>query len=127
MDQVLQSREMAYFVAQSVGPSVCALMNLKTTHEIENVLSRATYHRAPRYGGVRTRVEGLLARGNHALAEASNLVGYKKLFEILLGQCFHQILGLYVIRFSRQSVYRQTHTHRRDQFYCPSSPHTASS
>ncbi len=25
------------------------------------ILSRATYHRAPRYGGVRTWVEGLLA------------------------------------------------------------------
>ncbi len=41
------------------------------------ILSRATYHRAPRYGGVRTWVEGLLARGNRALAEASNLMGYK--------------------------------------------------
>ncbi len=27
------------------------------------ILSRATYHSAPRYGGVRTWVEGLLARG----------------------------------------------------------------
>ncbi len=43
----------------------------------DNILSRATYHRAPRYGGMRTRMEGLLARGNHTLAEASNLMGYK--------------------------------------------------
>ena len=41
-----------------------------------NLLLSATYHRAPRYGGVRTWVEGLLACGTRALAEASNLVGY---------------------------------------------------
>ncbi len=40
------------------------------------ILSRATYHRAPRYGFVRTWVEGLLAHGTCVLAEASNQVGY---------------------------------------------------
>ncbi len=33
------------------------------------ILSRATYHMAPRYGGVRTRVEGLLVHGERALAD----------------------------------------------------------
>ena len=40
------------------------------------ILSLATYHGAPRYGSFRTWVEGLLAHGCHALAEASNLMGY---------------------------------------------------
>ncbi len=38
---------------------------------ISYILSRATYHRAPRYGGVRRWVEGLLAHGTaHWLAHA---------------------------------------------------------
>ncbi len=41
------------------------------------ILSRATYHRAPSYGGVRTWVEGSQARDSRALAEASKLLGYK--------------------------------------------------
>ncbi len=49
-----------------------------------NILSHATYHRAPRYGGMRTWVEGLLTRGTRMLAEASNLVGY----EISIGHHF---------------------------------------
>ena len=44
---------------------------------VHYILLRATYHRAPRYGGVRTWVEDLLARGERALPEASNLMGYK--------------------------------------------------
>ena len=38
------------------------------------ILSRATNHRVPRYDGVRTWVEGLLARGDGTLAEACNLI-----------------------------------------------------
>ena len=34
--------------------------------------------RAPGYGGVRTCVEGSQMRENHALARASNLLGYKE-------------------------------------------------
>ena len=49
-----------------------------------NILLRATYHRAPKYGGVRTWVEGLLACGHHALAGASNLLGYKEYTPYLL-------------------------------------------
>ena len=41
------------------------------------ILLYATYHRAPRYGDVRTWVENLLVRGEHALAEASKMMGYK--------------------------------------------------
>ena len=33
---------------------------------------------APRYGGVRTWVEGSQAHGNRTLAEASNLLSYKE-------------------------------------------------
>ena len=33
-----------------------------------SILWRATYHRALRYGGVRTLVEGLLAHGSPTLA-----------------------------------------------------------
>ena len=40
-------------------------------------LSCAIYYRAPRYGGVRTWVQGLLARRERTLAEASNLMGCK--------------------------------------------------
>ena len=42
------------------------------------ILSDATYPGAPSYGGVRTWVEGSQARGNRALAEASNLLGWKE-------------------------------------------------
>ena len=40
------------------------------------ILLHATYHRALRYGGERTLVKGLLARREHVLVEASNLMGY---------------------------------------------------
>ncbi len=43
-----------------------------------NILSRATFPRAPSYGGVRTWVEGSQMCGDRALAEASNLLGYKE-------------------------------------------------
>ncbi len=42
------------------------------------MLSRATYPGAPSYGGVRTWVKSSQARGNRALAEASNLLGCKE-------------------------------------------------
>ena len=44
-------------------------------HYANNILLRATFHRAPSYGGVRTLVEDLLARRTRAVAEASNLRG----------------------------------------------------
>ncbi len=40
------------------------------------ILSRVTFPGAPSYGGVRTWVEGSQTRGDRALAEASNLLGY---------------------------------------------------
>ncbi len=40
------------------------------------IMSCATYPGAPRYGGVRTWIEGSKAHGNRALAEASNLRGW---------------------------------------------------
>ncbi len=52
------------------------------------ILSRATYQRAPRYGGVRTWVEGPQARGNRALAEVSNL-----LYKLYLCQKRTQLLN----------------------------------
>ncbi len=38
-----------------------------------NILSRATYHRAPRYGGMRTWVEGLLTRRNRWVTDGLQL------------------------------------------------------
>ena len=42
------------------------------------ILSRATFPGAPSYDGVRTWVEGSQTRGDSALAEASNPLGYKE-------------------------------------------------
>ncbi len=42
------------------------------------ILSRATFPGAPSYGGVKTWVEGSQMRGDLALADASNLLVYKK-------------------------------------------------
>ncbi len=42
------------------------------------ILSRATFPGAPSYGGVWTWVEVSQTRGDHMLAEASNLLGYKE-------------------------------------------------
>ncbi len=39
---------------------------------------RATFPGAPSYNGVRTWVEGSQTRRDRALAEASNLLGYKE-------------------------------------------------
>ncbi len=42
------------------------------------MLSRATFPGVPSYDGVGTWVEGSQTRGDCALAEASNLLGYKE-------------------------------------------------
>ena len=64
------------------------------------ILLRDTYHRAPRYGDMRTWMEGLLAGGTRSLAEASNLVGYKDAQQDLSQTGFVTITQLFNTNFN---------------------------